>query len=208
MLELFYIRRYPNKKWKQFTHWMQCVYFHYLFIHLQRYLHIIWITASLNVPKILQGYEGDGETCRPIDECNTAENCDVNAQCLFDSNSQRYKCQCMPGFRGTGTKGGCIPDPDVACNVRNTCHEWATCAYDAVDLIYRCQCNPGYQGDGYTCEKTSVPCNVINTCHVRAECLFDTNSRGFRYVVLGFPLCEFNNLHLFVPVLLLSTANC
>lgn len=144
--------------------------------HFYRYK----ICKQFHKSLLLQGFEGDGETCTPVDECNTAENCDENAQCLFDPTSQRYKCQCLPGFRGHGGKGGCLADLEASCNIRNNCHEFATCYYDPVDLVYRCQCNPGYQGDGYNCEKSIVPCNIINTCHVRAECSLDSYSREYR----------------------------
>ena len=36
------------------------------------------------------------------DECSSLEDCDTNAQCLYDVISQRYKCKCNHGYEGDG----------------------------------------------------------------------------------------------------------
>ena len=52
----------------------------------------------------ITGYDGDGETCVDINECeetgNLAANCDVNAICRnYDGG---FMCECLPGFIGNG----------------------------------------------------------------------------------------------------------
>lgn len=37
-----------------------------------------------------------------LDECNSVADCAINAQCLYDSSSQRYKCSCNEGYEGDG----------------------------------------------------------------------------------------------------------
>ena len=37
-----------------------------------------------------------------VDECSSVEDCDSNAQCLYDGISQRYKCTCNDGYEGDG----------------------------------------------------------------------------------------------------------
>ena len=47
------------------------------------------------------GYEGDGESCRDIDECAVDNGgCDVNAQCQNTAGSR--ECRCNDGYAGDG----------------------------------------------------------------------------------------------------------
>lgn len=42
------------------------------------------------------------ESLFPPDECSSVVDCDINAQCLYDSSSQRYRCVCNAGYEGDG----------------------------------------------------------------------------------------------------------
>ena len=46
-------------------------------------------------------FSGDGYYCLE-DNCNTQNLCDINAQCVYETYSQRYICRCNPGFEGDG----------------------------------------------------------------------------------------------------------
>lgn len=34
--------------------------------------------------------------------CNEVNNCDANAECMFDYEERRYVCECKEGFSGDG----------------------------------------------------------------------------------------------------------
>lgn len=35
-------------------------------------------------------------------DCNTINNCDLNAECRYDLTTGNYQCQCVPGYSGDG----------------------------------------------------------------------------------------------------------
>ena len=35
-------------------------------------------------------------------DCNTINNCDLNAKCEFDLTTGNYQCRCLPGYSGDG----------------------------------------------------------------------------------------------------------
>ena len=45
---------------------------------------------------------GDGYVCDQAG-CDVVDNCDRNAQCLFDFDQRRYVCKCDEGYDGDGT---------------------------------------------------------------------------------------------------------
>ncbi|UYV80529.1 NID1 [Cordylochernes scorpioides] len=127
-----------------------------------------------SVCRCLEGYDGDGYTCSPIwcpDECSTYDDCDANAQCAYDPESQHYRCLCNPGWRNGGSRT-CVPDtgipvtdppppPPQPCG--GYCDSNADC-----DEHGRCVCRHGYIGDGRSCRES---CLVVNTCSVHGECV-------------------------------------
>ncbi|XP_071534542.1 nidogen [Panulirus ornatus] len=134
------------------------------------------------------GFDGDGYHCSElgkcytyslsIDECSSVLDCDTNAQCLYDSTSQRYKCECNDGYEGDGRT--CQLQGEAGCNIINNCDTNADCIYDTYALVHRCQCRNGYEGDGSFCTPTQVGCNVVYNCGDNAECSYDQAAKGYR----------------------------
>jgi len=61
--------------------------------------------------RCLPGYkEIDNQPgCRPNDDsppvdvdCRQQNRCHINAQCAYNSQQDKYRCQCLNGFRGDG----------------------------------------------------------------------------------------------------------
>ncbi|UJR28460.1 hypothetical protein I4U23_009700 [Adineta vaga] len=118
--------------------------------------------------------------CKPK-QCNEYYNCDTNANCLINENTQKYECICKPGFYGDGyscTAHFCSSDGDCGYN--------AHCLPDEQRPGFsKCVCDPGYLNDGTTfstCVKDVVSCNIDNKCHVNAQCIY--NERIDRHVCL------------------------
>ncbi|CAF3615117.1 unnamed protein product [Adineta steineri] len=118
--------------------------------------------------------------CKPK-QCNEYYNCDTNANCVINENTQKYECICKPGFYGDGyscTAHFCSSDGDCGYN--------AHCLPDEQRPGFsKCVCDPGYLNDGTTfstCVKDVVSCNIENKCHVNAQCIY--NERIDRHVCL------------------------
>lgn len=118
--------------------------------------------------------------CKPK-QCNEYYNCDTNANCLINENTQKYECTCKPGFYGDGyscTAHFCSSDGDCGYN--------AHCLPDEQRPGFsKCVCDPGYLNDGTTfstCVKDVVSCNIENKCHTNAQCVY--NERIDRHVCL------------------------
>ncbi len=114
-----------------------------------------------------------------INECDLLDSCALNATCSNTIGS--YLCQCLPGFRGDGSKNctnidECQENPDI-------CDESATCT--DTQGSYVCQCVNGYSGNGTVCQSKSR--NIGNQlkaglsfCKTRCignEILYKTSSR-------------------------------
>lgn len=69
--------------------------------------------------------------------CETLNNCHSNAKCIHNENSQRYECQCDPGYSGDGY---ICKKTVAACNVFFNCDPNADCVQDQATLEYHCQC--------------------------------------------------------------------
>lgn len=58
--------------------------------------------------RCLDGYVGDGMSCRPDSPCNdNPGQCHRNAECVQDPTQQSYRCQCKENFVGDGLQ--CLP---------------------------------------------------------------------------------------------------
>lgn len=121
------------------------------------------------------GFVGDGKSCQRDDaedeSCDIMDNCDDNAECVFDDDRRDYVCRCNPGYTGDGYQ--CTrrvePPPQDCNNVAGFCDANAQCNYDEQTQRYSCQCNRGYEGTGRSCSR--VDCRRDpRVCDVNARC--------------------------------------
>jgi len=126
------------------------------------------------------GYIGDGENeCEPIVfGCNEVDNCDPNADCVYDQPSAGYMCECMDGFSGDGYF---CSDSD-SMNPCDQCDMNARCSYDVNRMNYRCICVEGWTGDGQTCSFLGdvESCNVLNNCDLNARCEWNSGDGNYQ----------------------------
>lgn len=87
------------------------------------------------------GFRGDGKVCQPNSDvgCDILRNCDVNAQCLWNTQQSKYACDCNPGYKGNGLI--CKEDL-LSCNILQNCGQNAECGLDAETRSFKCQCLP------------------------------------------------------------------
>ncbi|KAM3848234.1 stabilin-1 [Vipera latastei] len=116
----------------------------------------------------LDGYEGDGFSCKPIDACSKPGRggCSENATCTT-TGPGRVSCQCIRGWTGDGK--ACIAIDNCVTETRGGCHINADCNYIGPGQS-SCMCKKGYEGDGYICDNID-PCMMDNGgCHELAVC--------------------------------------
>ncbi|XP_048347256.1 stabilin-1 isoform X3 [Sphaerodactylus townsendi] len=116
----------------------------------------------------LDGYEGDGFSCTPIDVCRNPEHgvCSENAICT-NTGPGTAKCQCNNGWTGDGK--ACVAINNCVMENRGGCHTNADCHYIGPGQN-SCECKRGYNGDGFNCNFID-PCLVNNGgCHDFAVC--------------------------------------
>uniref|UniRef100_A0A8D2LJL2 Stabilin 1 n=1 Tax=Varanus komodoensis TaxID=61221 RepID=A0A8D2LJL2_VARKO len=116
----------------------------------------------------LDGYEGDGFSCKPIDICSEPEwaGCSENAVCTR-TGPGTATCQCNKGWTGDGK--ACVAIDNCAAETRGGCHANADCNYIGPGQS-SCVCKQGYDGDGYSCDPID-PCLTDNGgCHELAVC--------------------------------------
>lgn len=121
------------------------------------------------------GYEGDGTTCSPIDECNDNSDCLKNERCTYNPTSSRYECTCNIGF--SMVDGQCVV-ADCSTNP-SQCHVNAQCVSTG-DGGYKCVCIAGYHGDGVRqCVEDHIGCNVVFNCGRNAACGYNQTSTNY-----------------------------
>ncbi|XP_042309906.1 stabilin-1 isoform X2 [Sceloporus undulatus] len=116
----------------------------------------------------VDGYEGDGFSCKPIDACSKPERggCSENAICT-STGPGTATCQCNRGWSGDGK--ACVAIDYCVLETRGGCHINADCNYIGPGQS-SCICKRGYAGDGYTCDPFD-PCAKNNGgCHELAVC--------------------------------------
>ncbi|NXU52032.1 STAB1 protein, partial [Turnix velox] len=132
----------------------------------------------------LDGYEGDGFSCQPINLCSQPERggCSQNAQCT-STGPGTATCQCNTGWTGDGK--ACVAIDNCMLESRGNCHINADCVYVGPGQS-KCVCKRGYAGDGHNCDAIN-PCLMDNGgCHDLATCVplgggerFCTCPKGF-----------------------------
>uniref|UniRef100_A0A8C3H2Z2 Uncharacterized protein n=1 Tax=Corvus moneduloides TaxID=1196302 RepID=A0A8C3H2Z2_CORMO len=111
----------------------------------------------------MDGYEGDGFSCQPIDLCSQPERggCSQNALCT-STGPGTATCQCNVGWTGDGK--ACVPIDNCMLESRGNCHLNADCVYIGPGQS-KCVCKRGYAGDGHSCDAIN-PCLMDNGgCH-------------------------------------------
>ena len=109
-----------------------------------------------------EGYEGDGQTCLDVNECDAEPAiCDPNAQCTNTVGS--FECICNAGWEGTGTV--CT---DIDECIDNPCDEHASCTNTEGD--FKCACQTGWEGDGMTCADIDECKTLDAPCDPNSEC--------------------------------------
>uniref|UniRef100_A0A8C5J7C1 Stabilin 1 n=1 Tax=Junco hyemalis TaxID=40217 RepID=A0A8C5J7C1_JUNHY len=111
----------------------------------------------------MDGYEGDGFSCQPIDLCSQPGRggCSQNALCT-STGPGTATCQCNVGWTGDGK--ACVPIDNCMLESRGSCHLNADCIYTGPGQS-KCVCKRGYAGDGYSCDAIN-PCLMDNGgCH-------------------------------------------
>uniref|UniRef100_A0A8C0VXC4 Stabilin 1 n=1 Tax=Cyanistes caeruleus TaxID=156563 RepID=A0A8C0VXC4_CYACU len=117
----------------------------------------------------MDGYEGDGFSCQPIDLCSQPERggCSQNALCT-STGPGTATCQCNVGWTGDGK--ACVPIDNCMLESRGNCHLNADCIYIGPGQS-KCVCKRGYAGDGHSCDAIN-PCLMDNGgCHDLATCV-------------------------------------
>ncbi|OWK63486.1 Stabilin-1, partial [Lonchura striata] len=117
----------------------------------------------------MDGYEGDGFSCQPIDLCSQPERggCSQNALCT-STGPGTATCQCNVGWTGDGK--ACVPIDNCVLESRGSCHLNADCVYIGPGQS-KCVCKRGYAGDGHSCDAIN-PCLMDNGgCHDLATCV-------------------------------------
>ncbi|XP_066469618.1 stabilin-1 [Tiliqua scincoides] len=116
----------------------------------------------------VDGYEGDGFSCEPIDACEKPDRggCSENAACT-STGPGTATCQCNKGWTGDGK--ACVAIDNCIMETRGGCHDNADCNYVGPGQS-SCMCKVGYVGDGYNCDLID-PCLMENGgCHEQAVC--------------------------------------
>ncbi|XP_018417974.1 PREDICTED: stabilin-1 [Nanorana parkeri] len=113
------------------------------------------------------GYEGDGTSCQPVDDCKKPERggCSENAICI--SAPTGVMCQCNPGWSGDGIE--CIPIDNCVLEDRGGCHVDADC-HSTQPGKNDCICKKGYAGDGYSCDPVNICLQNNGGCNAMAKC--------------------------------------
>uniref|UniRef100_A0A8B9CVC7 Stabilin 1 n=1 Tax=Anser brachyrhynchus TaxID=132585 RepID=A0A8B9CVC7_9AVES len=117
----------------------------------------------------MDGYEGDGFSCQPIDLCSQPERggCSQNALCT-STGPGNATCQCNVGWTGDGK--ACVSIDNCMLESRGNCHINADCIYIGPGQS-KCVCKRGYAGDGHNCDAIN-PCLMDNGgCHDVAMCV-------------------------------------
>lgn len=122
--------------------------------------------------------------------------CGPNEQCLYNGNTSRYTCNCIPGYNAIDDLcviADCSTDPDQ-------CHLNAQCTA-TINGSYTCTCIEGFTGDGvHECRLDHVGCNIINNCGVNTVCGYNQTTSSYA--------CQCKSVFFFFYLQTFSTTWC
>ncbi|XP_074631939.1 nidogen-like isoform X3 [Acropora palmata] len=115
-----------------------------------------------------QGFQGDGQRCKDVNECIEGNDCDEFADCKNSYGS--YSCSCKDGYRGNGKE--CIKVTVTGRCSRENCHVYASCLADPLSGIANCACQIGFIGDGLKCQDVNECVANVDICtDKKTECI-------------------------------------
>ncbi|KAM4651970.1 stabilin-1 [Discoglossus pictus] len=140
-------------------------------LNVTQYCHLNAVcVVSGNISRCVcnNGFEGDGNSCRPVDLCKKPDRggCSENAMCANPSPGN-VTCQCNFGWTGDGFD--CSPINNCLLEARGGCHINADCNYIQPGEN-DCTCKRGYAGDGYLCDLVDPCLDNNGGCHEMAKC--------------------------------------
>uniref|UniRef100_A0A1B6D9X9 Nidogen n=1 Tax=Clastoptera arizonana TaxID=38151 RepID=A0A1B6D9X9_9HEMI len=107
--------------------------------------------------------EHEGEvSCSEVNMCSPYGSC-------VEVETQRYECQCNPGYEGDGID--CQETQQSCLDGRDLCHQNAACILDDRSDRYICMCNKGFIGNGINC-RSQDKCNEDSDCGAHASCSY------------------------------------
>ncbi|XP_067028180.1 nidogen-like isoform X4 [Acropora muricata] len=115
-----------------------------------------------------QGFQGDGQRCKDVNECIEGNDCDEFADCKNSYGS--YSCSCKDGYRGNGKE--CIKVTVTGRCSRENCDVYASCLADPLSGIANCACQIGFIGDGLKCQDVNECVASVDICtDNKTECI-------------------------------------
>uniref|UniRef100_A0A8C3K8R3 Stabilin 1 n=1 Tax=Calidris pygmaea TaxID=425635 RepID=A0A8C3K8R3_9CHAR len=116
----------------------------------------------------VDGYEGDGFSCQPIDLCSQPERGGCSQNVNPGLLGLLHISCCNTGWTGDGK--ACVAIDNCMLESRGNCHINADCVYIGPGQS-KCVCKKGYAGDGHNCDAIN-PCLMDNGgCHDLAMCV-------------------------------------
>eukprot|EP00736_Rhodelphis_marinus_P009988 Rmarinus@m.27321 len=129
-----------------------------------------------------QGYEGSGEECSDIDECQSDDGaCPAEASC--ENSPASYQCTCPAGYELSDSWDTCDNIDECAIGIHN-CNTDVLCVDTAGSFI--CECVDGMDCyDVDECNEGTHVCNEHMNCHNAPGNYTCTCKTGYEDVALG-----------------------
>ncbi|XP_051785718.1 pro-epidermal growth factor isoform X2 [Erpetoichthys calabaricus] len=120
------------------------------------------LTEGGAVCQCMEGFAGNGSTCKDIDECYTGIALCQRGFAVCINTEGGYVCKCHAGYTGDGVS--CLDIDECSIGVHN-CHPHADCTN--TEGNFTCTCRSGFSGSGLSCFESTIPPprNVYETTH-------------------------------------------
>jgi len=134
-----------------------------------------WAQLASEAVQLLQSAQGRSTRslstcgCREINECETANECPANTNCINTVGG--YECHCIDGFSSHSDDDGNLVCEDIdECAVDNGgCDANALCINN--DGGFVCDCIDGFVGDGNTCVDVDECVTRASECSINGSCV-------------------------------------